>query len=199
LWSYDGDGVADKTPKQLVEENLGLAFHRGERFFKEHWLGYRYGSQVDAQQEAVFGLMAAADSYKPEKGPFAGWASLLIDQHLAKAATKAGPVNVSYSAGLAKPSATPKAIARAQKALHAQPLVGLDIAAVLESGDDAEAIQHALFTISPDLFVLLHRYGFGTGDPETLEQVAKLVGMTRERIRQIQKHALAEMRRIMEK
>ena len=46
--------------------------------------------------------------------------------------------------------------------------------------------------------VLMHRYGLGNGDEETLEEVGKMLGVTRERVRQIQAGALHSLRLIME-
>ena len=43
--------------------------------------------------------------------------------------------------------------------------------------------------------VLIGRYGLGERDPETLEVLALRLGLTRERVRQIQQEALAKLRR----
>lgn len=45
--------------------------------------------------------------------------------------------------------------------------------------------------------VLAGRYGLGDREPETLEMLAKRLGLTRERIRQIQQEALLKLRRRM--
>jgi DNA-directed RNA polymerase sigma subunit (sigma70/sigma32) len=45
--------------------------------------------------------------------------------------------------------------------------------------------------------VLVRRYGIGRDAPQTLEQIARELGLSRERIRQVEDdglHALAEMR-----
>jgi RNA polymerase nonessential primary-like sigma factor len=42
--------------------------------------------------------------------------------------------------------------------------------------------------------VVLRRYGFETGEPDTLENVGSLLGLTAERVRQIQKAALPKLR-----
>lgn len=47
--------------------------------------------------------------------------------------------------------------------------------------------------------VLQKRFGWDGQDPMTLEEVGKVLGVTRERIRQIQNEALKQLRRIMEK
>jgi len=47
--------------------------------------------------------------------------------------------------------------------------------------------------------VLCRRFGLEGYDRETLEEVGKAVGLTRERVRQIQMHALKALREILEK
>jgi len=47
--------------------------------------------------------------------------------------------------------------------------------------------------------VLVHRFGLGGGETRTLEQVGREVGLTRERVRQIQLEALKRLRILIEK
>lgn len=47
--------------------------------------------------------------------------------------------------------------------------------------------------------VLCRRFGLGGYDRQTLEEVGRAVGLTRERVRQIQMHALKALREILEK
>ena len=48
-------------------------------------------------------------------------------------------------------------------------------------------------------FVIRHRYGFDDGQIRTLEQLAGELDLTRERVRQIQLEALAQLRRILDR
>lgn len=48
-----------------------------------------------------------------------------------------------------------------------------------------------------DYHVIIHRYGLEGHDAKTLEEVGRVVGLTRERVRQIQLRALSRMRRCM--
>ena len=48
-----------------------------------------------------------------------------------------------------------------------------------------------------DYEVIVHRYGLAGHDAKTLEEVGQVVGLTRERVRQIQIRALSRMRRAM--
>jgi len=49
--------------------------------------------------------------------------------------------------------------------------------------------------------VILHRFGIGTSPqspPLTLEQVGQMIGVTKERVRQIQNKALAKIRAVID-
>jgi RNA polymerase sigma factor (sigma-70 family) len=72
---------------------------------------------------------------------------------------------------------------------------------VLQAADIAE--QRALTTSLRDLVATLTpreatiiklRFGLDDGQPHTLQEVADQVGLTRERVRQLEKKALAELR-----
>jgi RNA polymerase primary sigma factor len=60
----------------------------------------------------------------------------------------------------------------------------------------AAETRHALATLSPrEEKILRMRFGVGHGEPRTLEEVGRAIGVTRERIRQIEEKALAKLRR----
>lgn len=59
----------------------------------------------------------------------------------------------------------------------------------------SEEIQRALNTLKPrEQLVLAHRFGLLTGRPETLEEIGKLMNLSRERVRQIEAEALDRLR-----
>ena len=61
--------------------------------------------------------------------------------------------------------------------------------------NDGTMIQEVLATLDPrEIQILRMRFGLGDGKPMTLEQVGARFGLTRERIRQLQEHAIEEMR-----
>lgn len=76
--------------------------------------------------------------------------------------------------------------------------VGLDEVPVDDEVADALAMRrrvddifdHLDMTFPVGAFVLRCRYGFQTGEPETLDVIGRRRGVTRERIRQIEKHAV---------
>lgn len=81
--------------------------------------------------------------------------------------------------------------------------LGLDaeIADAEEEALDADMASqlHRLLRLLPDneRFVLRHRFGFGAGQEETLETIARRMGVSRERVRQIERQALSRIRRAL--
>jgi RNA polymerase primary sigma factor len=56
-------------------------------------------------------------------------------------------------------------------------------------------LAHALATLNPRMrHVLALRFGLDGGQPQTLEQVGGQMGVTRERVRQLESRALRELR-----
>jgi RNA polymerase primary sigma factor/RNA polymerase nonessential primary-like sigma factor len=75
-----------------------------------------------------------------------------------------------------------------------------DTAAVaVTDGLEAEALQDELRSVLNTLtereaLIVTLRYGLHGGEPATLQDVAKRIGLTRERVRQLEKQALAQLR-----
>ena len=75
-----------------------------------------------------------------------------------------------------------------------------------ESVDDAETelikksfVEHLMESLSilseRERDVLIHRFGLNGEDPKTLQEIGKLLNLSRERVRQIEKSALEKIRR----
>jgi len=59
----------------------------------------------------------------------------------------------------------------------------------------AEQVRQVLDTLTPrEAQILILRFGLQDGQPHTLKEVGKMMGLTRERIRQIEKQALKRLR-----
>jgi RNA polymerase sigma factor (sigma-70 family) len=71
----------------------------------------------------------------------------------------------------------------------------LQAADVAEYKALAEDLREAIGTLAPrEAMILSLRYGLHDGQHRTLEQVARHVGLTRERVRQLEKQSLAQLR-----
>lgn len=71
----------------------------------------------------------------------------------------------------------------------------VDPAQVADQGLLKKSVAEALRSLAPrDREVLEMRYGLRDGQPRTLDEVAKILGVTRERIRQIETRGLQKMR-----
>jgi RNA polymerase primary sigma factor/RNA polymerase nonessential primary-like sigma factor len=59
----------------------------------------------------------------------------------------------------------------------------------------AEELREAIDTLAPrEALILSLRYGLHDGHQRTLQEVAEHVGLTRERVRQLEKQSLARLR-----
>jgi RNA polymerase primary sigma factor len=71
--------------------------------------------------------------------------------------------------------------------------------AEVEEGLRADALRRAIDALpSRQRDIVLLRYGIGGAEPMTLEQVGKIVGLSGERVRQIERDALARLARTRE-
>src|SRR3569832_402823 len=75
-----------------------------------------------------------------------------------------------------------------------------------EDGPDSRAEHHEMTTLVQDWLkkmpdkqrlVIVRRFGLGNDDPATLEELAAEMGVTRERVRQIQQEALIKLKRTL--
>jgi RNA polymerase nonessential primary-like sigma factor len=80
------------------------------------------------------------------------------------------------------------------------------IADAAEEGPDAHAEQHEMTRLVrqwiasipiKQRLVIMRRFGLDHGAPATLEELAEEMGVTRERVRQIQQDGLVRLRRVM--
>ena len=66
---------------------------------------------------------------------------------------------------------------------------------LLDAKEREKAVAKVLNTLTPrEEFVIKKRYGFDNDKEETLEEIGKFLGVTRERIRQIEKKAITKLR-----
>ncbi len=69
----------------------------------------------------------------------------------------------------------------------------------IEAFDQQKRVMHWLSRLSPrQSEVVQRRYGLGEHNEQTLEEVGEAIGLTRERVRQLQKEALSHLKRLMQ-
>jgi RNA polymerase primary sigma factor len=79
--------------------------------------------------------------------------------------------------------------------LAAETEEGTDVDSRLEDESRREALLRPLSPLPPrDRRILMMYYGLETGEPMTMEQIAQVFGVTRERVRQLRDRALAAVR-----
>jgi RNA polymerase primary sigma factor len=73
----------------------------------------------------------------------------------------------------------------------------LDIEKDINEEDLKRAIETLLDTLSPrERTILIHRFGLNGEEPKTLNEVGEIVGLSRERVRQIENRVLKKLRKI---
>ncbi|MGC8869073.1 MAG: sigma-70 family RNA polymerase sigma factor, partial [Sulfurihydrogenibium sp.] len=72
-----------------------------------------------------------------------------------------------------------------------------DLEKELNQGDLLKCIDELLETLSPrERMIIIHRFGLYGEEPKTLKEVGDLVGISRERVRQIEKRLIKKLRNI---
>jgi len=66
----------------------------------------------------------------------------------------------------------------------------------VEADSTSDLLRECLRKLSPrEQVVLNHRFGIDSADEQTLDEVGRQLGITRERVRQIQNDALRKLRK----
>lgn len=207
--SQEGHEGARKT---LVEGNLRLVVRIA--------MEYRdTGVPVeDLVAEGNLGLLEAAKRFDPSRGVrFASYASWWIRKFMIDAATRQRRMTTAPTArgasGEMAPSTPSEAPRRRQRILSledsASPsgehTVGDAVADEAEDPEEivlesqfAEALRSILFRLpAQERLILTEHYGLGGEPPKTLQRIGETLGLTRERVRQIELRALAKARNLL--
>jgi RNA polymerase nonessential primary-like sigma factor len=167
--------------------------------------------RVDFFQHGVIGLAHAALRFRPETGTkFTTYAVPWIDQRVSRA--------VSFEASLVRDKrnnhSPREAIRTAERVISIEdPEVKHFLVQSIDNACSSELVEHLIFVgqlrailvgalrnlREKERFVLLARYGFLGMEVTTLEQIGAFLGLTRERVRQIQVRAEERMRTLLRK
>ena len=196
----DGDAQA---VNELASANMALVPHLSR------WYIERYPcSRDDILQEGFIGLLAAARKFDPAKGcRFSTYACLWVRQAIRRwqqcqVPTIAVPVRLQRTKVSDDDQRFLAAARRAVRPCVSLPgdgfgqLVANPCGTDFDAGETSKRLRALLLGLDDRSRHVIDRYyGLGGGDPETLAEIGKSFGLTRERIRQIQRAALARLRR----
>lgn len=178
---------------ELVRRNLALVVRIA---MKHRGLGLDMADMIQAGNIA---LMRAARRFNPDIGRFTTLAHITITRDMRRAiTTDSGVIHIPSNGGRTEHAH------RARGALS----IGDDDGAIArkiaapeppeDPEDAAKAIRGPLQALSPrERLVIQRRFGLDDAEPWTLEQVGQAIGLTKERVRQIQAEALEKMREAM--
>lgn len=182
---------ATTGPGDLVLANKGLALYILKKC-RQKWMAVRRLEAEDAVQAALLGLCEAARAYDPSRGGFAGFAAKCIISALTAASQTAGAVRVPWQ----RRKRPANLLAQFRAASVGQ--FDYDREPEPERPDEPAELLEPLRDALPRLSdrqrdVLNLRYRDGL----TLAEAGERLGVTRERVRQIEAGALRELRGLL--
>ncbi|MGI9331932.1 MAG: sigma-70 family RNA polymerase sigma factor, partial [Gammaproteobacteria bacterium] len=231
----------DAARKHMVEANLRLAFHMARK------LSGNGVSFEDLVQEAILGLMRAAEKFDPSLGyKFSTYASQWIWQGITRAVADGSRTirvaahmhdtiirlnrlsrtlqqdlgrdptlsELAQRSGLPEPKVR-KALDSSRHPLSLdaplQDFEDTSLGALIEDegrtdpmdetfGQEVSSEVMQLLAVLParEALILRLRHGIGVAEPYTLEEIGKVLGITRERTRQLEVRAMDRLRDVVD-
>lgn len=199
-----------RAVNDLVMANLGLVREYARRYYRRHEEKIPI---EDLIQEGLIGLTKAAWRFDPEKGRFSTYVTYWIKQALRRVAEENSLIHIPIN----------KREVRKNSYELSPPLNLEEVFPDFEEGeprDWAEVIadptadrpdreaersdlrrlleKHLTALTDQERIVIIHRYGFDDGVVRTLADIGRPLGLSRERVRQIEKIALEKLRQRLE-
>jgi len=210
----------DAAGRRLIESNLGLIL------LEMHGLVDEYVAKWDLLAAGVHGMNEAIDKYEIERGHFATFAMYYVRMRMMRERRNARQIRVPEGTcyrlrkvASGKCENTPKLTHTATLASRARRISSIDapmhadgptLADVLESDAvdpataaerslDIKAMAKAMDKLEPRQSMILRmRFGLDC-DKRTLEQIAQLMSISRERVRQLQNAAIKDLRELIDR
>lgn len=211
-----------EAAEKLIKANDGLIRKHLNEVREKHMLSHMY-SYDDALQDCRLALLSAAESYDPAKGAFTTYAKWKMfaavsdgwDRSLPAYVPegrlklmRAGRLDAADAARIEAFRGCPDVdeVMRTEEAagvydeiLYGETVPEPDPAGPQEVAELRELRETLLKAVSAlgdprEAFVLMRYYSMGGDEPETLEQVGRKLGLSRDRVKQIRDHALRKLR-----
>ena len=193
----------------ILKVNDGLIHSCVNKAKDRHLLSHLYEYE-DAVIDASMAVIEAAKRYDPKQGSFSTYATWYIRHAIGSNASERYavhiPVNVETDWRLGRLKADTEAyIEKIARPHWLEEIVGEedDGEVLLEEtipieedrwADARESLEKAMETLTErERYVLTERYGFYDGEYKTLEKVGDTMGITRDRVRQIEQKALRKL------
>lgn len=199
----------EKARKDLVEANLRLVVKLAMDY-KHTRIG-----MDDLIAEGNLGLIEAAARFDPGRGVrFASYASWWIRKFLIQAIDRQAHQTTSPARGMAEARPSQEPLPRRERILSFDDFMQTSsdrhVLETIASGacvDPRDVVlerqlAQALTAVLPRMpeqerTILASHYGLDGQPPRTLQQIGKLLGLTRERVRQIEQRAIVRARRLL--
>lgn len=169
----------------MVEENMGLAYFYARKFQASHM------EYEDLVQEGMIGLMDAAERFDPDRGvKFATYAMWHIRKTIMEAIRSRNDIVRTPRRHELKSCVT---LENAEQMVDSEPAAS----DLLEAEEEHDAIHHCIRRLpAREAIVIRLRHGINT-EKLTLKKVGHILGVSPERVRQIQNDAEENLRQIM--
>lgn len=189
------------APDELVRKNLGLAYKIGRRFALTD-MGIRFGTDDDCVQEAVLGLIRAADYFDPFRGAkFSTYACRVMWERLSMAARRYGLIRMPRRSLVSEPKHN-EAAGRALSLSLDHDETAVDDAhdaspTPLDQAAKNDLVENLLAAVAKldarTRQVLALRYSDGLG----YQAIGKAIGNTKQRAHQIVLEGIAKLRTLL--
>lgn len=184
--------------QRMTQANLALVVHVAKAYRN------RGVAMADLIQEGNISLLRAVEKYDPTRGARLGtYATAWLHRSMARTIRSLSrTVRLPESAKTARSHSVPIDEPVGEGRLSLTDILCEDDAiapddAVSREDIRAKAREHLSSLSEQEAFVIRRRFGIEDGNAQTLREIGEVLGVTRERVRQIEKAALDRLRRRM--
>lgn len=189
--------------EQLVRSNMRLVVKIANDY-------KRYGMSLeDVVSNGVIGLLKAIEMFDPEKGAFPQYASAWINKYIRMALDSYRGIHTKRYDRMTLEERSVSVVESLNEKIgdgdteFADSLVSDEVSPseAVEKASSIDAVRDAIDNAldSREQFVVRARYGLDGNGVLTLREIAEKLGMTHERVRQIEVSALTKLRERLER